>query len=265
MLKAPEKPYSIESLRQIMGQLRDPKSGCPWDLKQNFQSVVPYTLEEAYEVAQAIEDQDFDELKDELGDLLLQVIFYTQLAEEAQHFSYADVVTSICEKMVRRHPHVFGSDHADTAEQVLIRWEQIKKEERASKGKQQTSLLDSVPATMPALTRAYKMQKKCSQVGFDWDTAQGAFEKVKEEVKEVEAELSQLSEDKTALHSELGDLLFAVVNVIRKSGTDPESVLRQANQKFQHRFHYVESQCDVLTTNVETMDSHWNAAKEKGL
>lgn len=265
MLKAPSKPYSIESLRQIMQQLRDPESGCPWDLKQTFDSIVPYTLEEAYEVAQAIEEKDFSELKDELGDLLLQVIFYTQLAEEAQYFSYADVVTSICEKMVRRHPHVFGGDQADTAEQVLTRWEQIKKQERAEKGKQQESILDAVPATMPALTRAYKMQKKCSQIGFDWASAEGAFEKVKEEIAEVEAELGAKADDKSALHAELGDLLFAVVNVIRKTGTDPESVLRHANQKFQHRFQYVESQCDVLKTDVEKMDKYWDEAKEKGL
>ena len=265
MLQAPSKPYSIESLRQIMQQLRDPDSGCPWDLKQTFDSIVPYTLEEAYEVAQAIEDKDFAELKDELGDLLLQVIFYTQLAEEAHYFTYADVVTSICEKMVRRHPHVFGGDHADTAEQVLTRWEQIKKQERADKGQQPKSLLDTVPAAMPALTRAYKMQKKCAQVGFDREDVQGAFTKVKEEVIEVEAELNVLADDKTALHAELGDLLFAVVNVIRKSGTDPESVLRHTNQKFQQRFQYVESQCDVLTADVEKMDNYWDEAKEKGL
>lgn len=265
MLPAPSKPYTIESLRQIMQQLRDPESGCPWDLKQTFESIVPYTLEEAYEVAQAIEDKDFNELKDELGDLLLQVIFYTQLAEEAQHFTYADVITSICEKMVRRHPHVFGGDYAETAEQVLTRWEQIKVQERAEKGQQQQSLLDSVPSTMPALTRAYKMQKKCSQVGFDWESLSGAFSKVQEEVEEVAAELDKDNPDNSALQAELGDLLFAVVNVIRKTGTDPESVLRQANQKFQGRFQYVESQCDVLKTDVEEMDQYWNDAKGKGL
>ncbi|MDP4945862.1 nucleoside triphosphate pyrophosphohydrolase [Alishewanella sp. SMS8] len=224
----------ISRLLSIMSALRDPVSGCPWDLKQSYASIVPYTLEEAYEVADAIARDSFDELKDELGDLLFQVVFYAQLAKEEGRFQFEDCVTAICDKLERRHPHVFGNLRAEDADTVLKNWEALKSTERKESG--QHSVLDNIPQAMPALSRAYKLQKRCANVGFDWPDVSGCWNKVKEEILEVE----QTAPGSAELTEELGDLMFALVNVVRKHKLDPEAVLRAANSKFEKRFRAVE-------------------------
>ncbi|MBU1310460.1 MAG: nucleoside triphosphate pyrophosphohydrolase, partial [Gammaproteobacteria bacterium] len=230
---------NISRLLSIMSRLRDPQTGCPWDLKQSYATIVPYTLEEAYEVADAIARQSFDELKDELGDLLFQVVFYAQMAKEEGRFQFDDCVAAICDKLERRHPHVFGDLSADdtgalNAEKVLKNWEALKSAERKDVG--QHSVLDNIPQAMPALSRAYKLQKRCANVGFDWPDVQGCWDKVKEEIVEVE----QTAVGSPELTEELGDLMFALVNVVRKHKLDPEAVLRAANTKFEKRFRAVE-------------------------
>lgn len=258
--------YQMDDLLAIMARLRDPEQGCPWDIKQTFRSIVPYTLEEAYEVADAIERQSYDELKDELGDLLFQTVFYARIAEEEGRFQFKDCVQAICDKLVRRHPHVFAEsadNHSvENAEQVLQNWEALKSEERKASG--QHSVLDNIPAAMPALSRAYKLQKRCANVGFDWSDAAGAWDKVKEEVAEVE----ELPADSPALAEELGDLLFALVNVIRKHKLEPESVLRQANSKFERRFRAVEAELAKLgktpqQSDLIEMDALWDKVKRQ--
>jgi ATP diphosphatase len=218
-------PPDIERLMAIMARLRDPKTGCEWDTVQTFTSIAPYTIEEAYEVVDAIDRADMADLKDELGDLLLQVIFHSRMAEEAGHFALADVIAAICDKMERRHPHIFrgaveGGHHL---------WEQIKAEERGSKGSPGT--LDGVATGLPALTRAEKLQKRAARTGFDWPDPSGARAKIDEELLEVET-----APDQAARAEEIGDLLFAMVNWSRKLGIDPEVALRAANAKFERRF-----------------------------
>ena len=225
---------NINRLLTIMSRLRDPQGGCPWDLKQHYASIVPYTLEEAYEVADAIAREDFDELKDELGDLLFQVVFYAQIAKEEGRFEFEDCVAAICDKLERRHPHVFGDSRAEDADTVLKNWEALKSTERKDVG--QHSVLDNIPQAMPALSRANKLQKRCANVGFDWPTVEGCWDKVKEEILEVE----QTDAGSAELAEELGDLMFALVNVVRKHKLDPEAVLRAANSKFERRFRAVE-------------------------
>ncbi|MCU4676120.1 nucleoside triphosphate pyrophosphohydrolase [Catenovulum sp. 2E275] len=257
----------IEQLIGIMAQLRDPKTGCPWDLKQNFQSIIPYTLEEAYEVADAIEQQDFAELKLELGDLLFQVVFYCQLAKEENKFDFKDVVDGVCEKLIRRHPHVFSTAQLLTEEAIKENWEAEKAKERAAKlTDANASIFDNVPQALPALTRAKKLQKRCVNVGFDWPDVKGTLEKVKEEIAELEDELNraEMAEDKVA--EELGDLMFALVNVNRHLKLDPEMTLRAANQKFEQRFRYVEQlaseqQKTLQDMSLEEMDYLWEKAK----
>ncbi|WP_337841767.1 nucleoside triphosphate pyrophosphohydrolase [Rheinheimera sp.] len=251
---------AIDRLLAIMAQLRDPVTGCPWDKEQSYQSIVPYTLEEAYEVADAIAREDYAELKDELGDLLFQVVFYAQIAKEEQRFVFDDCVDAICQKLIRRHPHVFGTEQADSSEAVLQNWEAIKAGERQQQGK--TSVLDNVPQALPALSRAYKLQKRCAQVGFDWPDVQGAWAKVQEEVQEV----AELDSGDARLEEELGDLMFALVNVVRKQGFNPETVLRNANLKFERRFRAVEQQLaeQHLTpeqSNLQQMDALWDQVK----
>ena len=251
---------AIDRLLAIMARLRDPQLGCPWDKEQSYQSIVPYTLEEAYEVADAIAREDFVELKDELGDLLFQVVFYAQIAKEEQRFGFDDCVNAICEKLVRRHPHVFGDEQADSSAVVLQNWEAIKAGERQQQGK--TSVLDNVPQALPALSRAYKLQKRCAQVGFDWPDVQGAWDKVQEEVQEV----AELDSGDAHLEEELGDLMFALVNVVRKQGFNPETVLRNANLKFERRFRAVEQKLaeQHLTpeqSNLQQMDALWDLVK----
>tara|TARA_R110002126_G_scaffold119373_19_gene260295 strand:+ start:82 stop:837 length:756 start_codon:yes stop_codon:yes gene_type:complete len=247
-----------------MSRLRDPETGCPWDLKQSYSTIVPYTLEEAYEVADAIARQSFDELKDELGDLLFQVVFYAQLAKEEGRFAFDDCVSAICDKLERRHPHVFGeitdTKTSDTAETVLQNWEALKSTERKESG--QHSVLDNIPQAMPALSRANKLQKRCATVGFDWPTVDGCWDKVKEEILEVE----QTAAGSPELAEELGDLMFALVNVVRKHKLDPEAVLRAANSKFERRFRGVEQLLAAegkspQQSNLDEMEALWQRVK----
>jgi ATP diphosphatase len=253
---------NITRLLGIMSRLRDPQSGCPWDLKQSYATIVPYTLEEAYEVADAIARESFDELKDELGDLLFQVVFYAQIAKEEGRFAFDDCVAAICDKLERRHPHVFGDLTADDADTVLKNWEALKSAERKDVG--QHSVLDNIPQAMPALSRAYKLQKRCANVGFDWPTVEGCWDKVKEEIIEVE-ECETGSEE---LAEELGDLMFALVNVVRKHKLDPEAVLRAANSKFEKRFRAVEQALAAegktpQQSNLDEMEALWQQVKKQ--
>lgn len=254
---------NIQRLLTIMSRLRDPETGCPWDLKQSYATIVPYTLEEAYEVADAIARQSFDELKDELGDLLFQVVFYAQLAKEEGRFGFDDCVAAICDKLERRHPHVFGdiqTADGEDAEAVLKNWEALKSNERKASG--QHSVLDNIPQAMPALSRANKLQKRCATVGFDWPTVEGCWDKVKEEILEVE----QTAAGSPELAEELGDLMFALVNVVRKHKLDPEAVLRAANNKFERRFRAVEQALSDQGTspeqsNLDEMEALWQQVK----
>ncbi|MBW8189586.1 nucleoside triphosphate pyrophosphohydrolase [Neiella marina] len=261
-------PSSIQQLLDIMAKLRDPNGGCPWDIKQDFDSIVPYTIEEAYEVADAIEQRDFDELRLELGDLLLQVVFHAQMAKEQQLFDFNDVVAGINEKLIRRHPHVFGAKEFADEAAVHANWEAEKQKERAAKGgnDQQEKLLDSVTLGLPALSRAHKLQKKASKVGFDWPTPEPVFEKIKEEVDEVADELAATPIDQSKLEAEIGDLLFAVVNLARHHQIDPEHALRVSNRSFEQRFGFIEQTLTAEGRSFEDsslaeMDALWREAK----
>lgn len=270
-LNVESKP-SIEKLRWIMAQLRDPKTGCPWDLKQDFNSIVPCTLEEAYEVADAIEQGDFAELAKELGDLLFQVVFYSQLGQEQQLFDFDQVIAAICEKLIRRHPHVFANANLATDAQIKANWENEKAKERAEKHKLNTgdspslSILADIPKNLPALSQAAKIQKRCSHVGFDWHDINDVFAKIEEEVQEVKEELTAETVSPAALGEELGDLMFAVVNLCRHAKQDPEQLLRQANQKFTKRFHGVEQQVEQSNKafqahNLDELEEYWQQVK----
>jgi ATP diphosphatase len=258
----------ISRLIEIMSALRNPVGGCPWDLEQDFSTIRHYTIEEAYEVADAIERQDFGDLREELGDLLLQPIYHAQMASEAGHFDIGDVIYGITEKLIRRHPHVFGEVKADDSDMAKGRWEAIKVEERAAKaarkGETEPSLLDDVPNVLPALARAEKLTKRAAKVGFDWPDFAAVKEKVDEELSEV-AE-AQASGDKTAVHEEIGDLLFAVANLARHAGIDAEAALRDANFKFTRRFHHVEARCredgvEPKDAGLERLDAYWNEVR----
>jgi len=253
---------NIHRLLEIMARLRDPEAGCPWDLKQTFSSIVPHTLEEAYEVAYAIEQGDYAELRDELGDLLFQIVFYAQLAKEQQLFEFDDVVDAICDKMLRRHPHVFDEAFSGGQDDHGLhrRWHQIKQQEKAH-----VSLLDGITKTLPAMTLANKMQKKVAQVGFDWPGPAPVLEKVREELQEIEQELSD-SADPQRLEEEVGDLLFACVNLARHLGTDPEQALRKGNEKFERRFRHLEAAIvrqgeEVSDLNLEQLEEYWQKGK----
>jgi len=255
----------ISRLIEIMARLRDPDGGCPWDLEQDFDSIRHYTIEEAYEVSDAIERGDMDDLREELGDLLLQPIYHAQIAKEAGRFDIGDVVFSITSKLIRRHPHVFGEVEAGTSEASERRWEAIKAEERAAKaarqGNTEPSLLDDVPQSLPALARAEKLTKRAAKVGFDWPDFAAVRAKVEEELDEVTVAVTE--GDGAAIQEELGDLLFAVANLARKAGVNPEAALRDANAKFTRRFHYVEHRCredglDPRAAGLERLDAYWN-------
>ena len=255
-------PAAIDDLLQIMAQLRAPGTGCPWDLQQDFYSIAPYTLEEAYEVADAIEQGNPAALKEELGDLLFQVVYHAQMAQEAGWFDFNAVVEGICEKMVRRHPHVFADDDIETAEAQTAAWEVHKQRERG----QQDSALDGVPLALPALTRADKLQKRASRVGFDWPSIHGVSDKVEEELEELREEIKN-NAGADALMDEAGDLLFAAVNLVRHAGIDPEAALRQGNRKFSRRFRMVERLSEaagktVAATDLDTLDRYWDEVKE---
>jgi len=252
---------SIETLLSIMARLRDPERGCPWDLQQTFHSIAPYTLEEAYEVADAIESNDRAALQEELGDLLFQVVFHSQLASEAGWFEFDAVVESICDKMTRRHPHVFADAVVADAEQQTLAWEEHKRREKSEK----SGILDGVVTGLPALTRANKLQRRAAGAGFDWPDSEGVIAKVREELEEVN-EAMQGEVDNDALLDECGDVLFAVVNLVRHVNIDPEAALRHGNNKFVRRFEQVEACCreagtTVSSTDMDTLNRYWEQAK----
>ena len=260
---------SIDDLLAIMARLRDPDGGCPWDLKQSFRTILPYTLEEAYEVAEAIENDDREDLRDELGDLLFQVVFHARMAEEEGSFAFPDVVRAITSKMIRRHPHVFGE--ADLADEQAVRahWEREKAAERESKRRRpHGSLLDGVAQALPALVRAEKLQKRAAGVGFDWETIDGVFDKVREELAECRSALSAESDPIERVH-EAGDLLFACVNLARHMGVDAEQALRAANHRFERRFGRIETGLRAAGKAPgpevrDEMERLWELAKAEG-
>ena len=263
MTPPPTDSDPMARLIAIMAQLRNPDGGCAWDLEQTFATIAPYTIEEAYEVADAIQRHDLPELKEELGDLLLQVVFHARMAEEQGAFDFNAVAEAICEKMVRRHPHVFGdATHRDSAEQTRA-WEAIKAAERAAKPKT-ASVLDGVAPALPALTRAAKITGRAARVGFDWPSTTEVIDKLREELAELEAEIA--AGDQAKAREELGDLLFVCANLARKLDVEPEDALRAGNAKFIRRFNFIEAALagDGRTPNqsdLAEMDSLWNAAK----
>lgn len=229
----------IQRLLDIMARLRDPESGCPWDIEQDFRSIAPYTIEEAHEVADAIERDDLDDLKDELGDLLFQVVFHARMAEELGAFDFGDVVAAVSDKLERRHPHVFGDASIETAEAQTVNWEVIKAQERAERGEADDSVLAGVSRGLPALRRAVKLQKRAARVGFDWPGPEPIFAKLVEESEELRAAI--VEDDHDAMEDEIGDLLFVVTNLARKLAVDPGAALRRTNQKFETRFRGMEA------------------------
>ncbi|HMA15387.1 MAG: nucleoside triphosphate pyrophosphohydrolase [Bacteroidota bacterium] len=263
--------HSIDRLLAIMARLRDPDGGCPWDLEQSFATIAPYTIEEAYEVADAIEQGDMAALKDELGDLLLQVVFHARMAEEAGHFAFVDVAAAISDKMVSRHPHVFGDHEAATPDAVTLTWEARKEAERKAKAARNgaedapPSALDGVTAALPALLRAEKLQKRAARVRFDWPDVEQVFDKLDEELGEIREEIAK-GGDPDRLEDEVGDLLFVVANLARHLKVDPESALRRTNAKFERRFRAMEAALAACGEKAEdqtldTLEELWQAAK----
>ena len=264
-------PKDISGLLDIMAALRTPETGCPWDLEQNFATIAPYTIEEAYEEADAIARGDLDDLRDELGDLLLQVVFHARMAEEQDAFAFGDVVEAISRKMIRRHPHVFADKNGRmTPSDVKGAWERIKAEEKADRAARRPdrashkSLLSGVKAGQPALARAMELQRKASTVGFDWNDPRAVLRKIREEADEIEAALDR--DDKGGLAEETGDLLFALVNLARHVGVDPELALRRTNAKFERRFGYIEQALasrgrSLEDATLQEMDALWEEAK----
>ena len=267
---------NIDRLLDIMAALRTPGTGCPWDLEQSFATIAPYTIEEAYEVADAIERGDLDDLKDELGDLLLQVVFHAQMAREANAFDFNDVAAAISDKMVRRHPHVFGDAQADAPDAVKAQWETIKAEESRERAERRANnglptdderFLDSVPNVLPALLGALMLQKKAARVGFDWPETGAVIAKIREELGEVESELAGSPVSRDRLEGEIGDLLFAAANLARHLKIEPEAALRRTNAKFRRRFGHIEdalraSGQSLEAASLDEMEAHWQAAKE---
>ncbi|WP_087719483.1 nucleoside triphosphate pyrophosphohydrolase [Salinicola salarius] len=268
--------HTLDDLLTLMAVLRDPRHGCPWDIKQEWDTIVPHTLEEAYEVADAIERRAFDELPGELGDLLFQVVYYSQFGSEEGRFDFGDVVHTLTAKMLRRHPHVFpdgtlesrrGDDEIAEG-RVKARWEALKAEEREvrhTSNRSRASALDDVPTALPALSRAAKLSKRAAGQGFDWPDERGVIDKIREELSEVEAALAE--DDRAHAQEEVGDLLFAVVNLARRLGCDPEQQLRRTNAKFERRFRHVERALAadgsrIEHASLEEMERHWQAAKQ---
>jgi ATP diphosphatase len=265
----------ISRLIEIMAALRAPVTGCPWDIEQNFQTIAPYTIEEAYEVADAIARGELDDLRQELGDLLLQVVYHAQMAKEAGEFDFGDVVQAITTKMIRRHPHVFGDEEARGAGMAKGMWESIKAEEKAEKREARVArgqdpedhgsgFLDGVPVAFPALTRALKLQEKAARVGFDWKEAAPILDKIEEEIGELRDAMA--SADQAAIQDEFGDVLFALVNFGRHLGIDSEAALSGTNEKFRTRFHHVERELEssgrtLQTATLEEMEALWQQAK----
>ncbi len=254
---------SIEKLLEVMRALRDPETGCPWDVDQDFSSIAPYTIEEAYEVADAIAREDFDELRSELGDLLFQVVFYAQMGTEKGYFDFDDIANGIADKLIRRHPHVFGSAEERQAGKVDGSWEEIKEQERA--GDPDTSAVAGVARALPALKRAQKLGKRAARVGFDWPDRRGVHEKIHEELAELEDAVGTRDADR--IEEELGDVLFAVVNLARHLDIDPESALTGANSKFERRFREMEAGIGaeglkIAKMDLEALDQRWRKAKK---
>ncbi|MEP5730034.1 MAG: nucleoside triphosphate pyrophosphohydrolase [Sulfitobacter sp.] len=253
----------IERLLEIMRRLRDPDTGCPWDIEQDFDSIAPYTIEEAYEVADAIQRRDWNDLEGELGDLLLQSVYHTAMGEEAGHFTFQSVVRNIADKMVARHPHVFGTESRDkSAEQQTADWEAIKAKERA--GKAQSATLDGVALGLPGMTRAVKLQRRLARVGFDWDNTDSVLEKIKEEAAELVEARAQMQQDE--VEAEFGDLLFVMANLARHMDVDPEAAVRRTNSKVEARFSEIEKRLAARgktpsQSDLEEMDALWNAVK----
>jgi ATP diphosphatase len=262
----------ISRLIEIMAALRTPKSGCPWDLEQDFASIAPYTIEEAYELAEAIERGDYADLADELGDLLLQVVFHARMAQEKNLFEFGDVVEAITKKLIRRHPHVFGDTRDLSPDQVKQLWGKIKAQEKAERAlrrgpdapPEENGLLSNIPHALPGLTRAVKLQSKASSIGFDWNDARLVLDKIKEEIAECEEALA--AGNSAHIREEMGDLLFAVANLARHVDVDPEDSLRATNAKFERRFAYIERKLEqsgraLQDASLEEMDALWNEAK----
>lgn len=266
---APSVDQCFSDLVKIMAQLRHPTHGCPWDIEQSFETIAPYTIEEAYEVSDAINRKDMNDLKDELGDLLFQVVFHSQMASERADFRIEDVVQSICKKMKRRHPHVFGTEDQRTTEQQVDAWENVKAKERsekASASSQPASALDGVALALPALLRAEKLQKRAARTGFDWTEAEQIFDKLEEETEEVREAIH--TGDKDLIEDEIGDLLFVAANLARRFKIDPEQALRRANEKFIRRFRYMEAEAfargdDFASLDLEQQETLWSAAKSR--
>ncbi|OWV75369.1 nucleoside triphosphate pyrophosphohydrolase [Rhizobium sp. J15] len=269
-----EPSKDISRLIEIMAALRHPETGCPWDIEQNFQTIKPYTIEEAYEVSDAIERGDMDDLCDELGDLLLQVVFHARMAEEAGEFSFGDVVNAITTKMIRRHPHVFARSAADTPDAVKIQWDEIKQAEKRERAERRArrgitedfkgGFLGSVQRSFPALTEALKLQERAAKVGFDWSAPEPILDKIEEEIDELRVALRD--GDRAKVSDELGDLIFAVVNIGRHVKADPEQALRGTNTKFRRRFNHIENVLDaegetLEAASLERMEEIWQAAK----
>jgi nucleoside triphosphate diphosphatase len=260
----------LPRLLEIMARLRDPEHGCPWDLEQSFATIAPYTIEEAYEVAEAAERGEPGALKDELGDLLLQVVFHARMAEEAGHFAFNDVARAISDKMIRRHPHVFGDAEVEGAAAQTVAWEEQKAVERRARAVAEgrpESALDGVGVGLPALTRAEKLQKRAARVGFDWPAVEPIFDKIDEEIGELRAEI-EVGAAKSRLEDEVGDLLFAAVNLARRLAVDPEQALRHANRKFERRFRRVEEGLAAAgkapsMATLDEMEAEWQRVKSE--
>ncbi len=261
---------SLKTLLAIMAELRHPERGCPWDKEQDFTTIAPFTIEEAYEVADAIDRNDMEDLRDELGDLLFQVVYHTRLASEKGAFKFQDVVDSITGKILRRHPHVFGDAKVDSPEHQSRLWERAKRDEAGEKGSgTPTSVLRDIPVALPALQRAQKIQSRVATVGFDWDNIPPVLEKIREELGELESEIAS-SADKDRLTEELGDLIFSCVNLARHMGINAETALRATNREFINRFQYMEAKIEANGDEIDSVDSGelerlWQEAKQKVL
>lgn len=263
-----QEPTNLSRLLNIMARLRDPETGCPWDIQQTFSTIAPYTIEEAYEVSEAIATGDRAKICDELGDLLLQVVFHAQMAAEEGSFTFDDVARQVSDKMVRRHPHVFADETAADGEAVKQNWESIKQAERkeAANG-ERLSVLDGVATTLPAMVRAAKLQKRAARVGFDWPDIAAVCDKMNEELAELTEVMQQTPDDKVRLEDEIGDILFVASNLARKAGIDPETALMGCNRKFERRFRYIEDQLNAQDSSVdkaslEQMEQLWQRAKK---